>query len=283
MTNAFTPDFWLLSDDGLAKKLRTARQSAGLSGQQLAAATGIQAAKISRLERGQRVPTKDDIELWATATDLDDAGRAELLALLDEYHSIRTDFELRMQYGQRGIQNEYNELFERTTHFRFLATSQVPGFLQRPDYARQILTEMAGMHQAPDDVDAAVAARLRRANSLNDLTKRFEIILTEAVLRSVLCDPEAMRTQLRRLTMLTDLPNVRFGIIPQGVRIRTATQHSFGMYDDRVIVETFFGEENYGGKVADKAVKVMNLLWEDAVEGDAANNLIFEAMADLPH
>ncbi|WP_433730925.1 Scr1 family TA system antitoxin-like transcriptional regulator [Actinoplanes sp. CA-051413] len=283
MTNDFVSDGWLTAEDGLARKLREAREAARLSGNELAAATGIQPARVSRLQSGKRVPTVEEIRAWAAATALSEAETNHLLGMLDEYHSQRIDYETRNKYGLTGAQLEYNKLFEDTKHFRTFATAQVPGYLQVADYARQILTEMQSLNKAPDDVERAVSVRLKRAEHLNNVNKKFEIILAESSLRILLCAPDVMRAQIGSLYTLIGRPNVRFGIIPQGVRLTTTPQNAFGVYDeDLVVVETFAVDEKYRGKVPEKYIQVMDLLWENAIEGDGARDILSDAMADLP-
>lgn len=283
MSKEFVRDDWLAAEDGLAKALKEARMATGMNARQFAEATGFQQAFISRIENGKRQPNDDHITTWAQAAGLDEAGSARLHGMLEEYHSRRAEYEHRMKYGQAGGQLEYNKLFADTRHFRTFAITQMPGYLQVPQYARQIITEMRSLHGAPDDVEETVQVRLRRGNTLNDQSKKFEILLAEPVLRWMLCDANAMRAQIGRLYALIGMPNVRFGIIPLGVRLTTTPQHAFGIYDDAlVVVETFTGDEKYRGKEPEKYIRVMNLLWSEAAEGDAARLILDRALADLP-
>lgn len=283
MSNEFVSDGWLTAEDGLARKLREAREASRLSGNELAAATGLQPARVSRIQSGKRVPTVEEIQAWASATRLSDAETSHLLGMLEEYHTQRVDFETRNKYGLAGGQLEYNKLFQDTTHFRTFAMAQVPGYLQVADYARQVLTEMRSLNAAPDDVEHAVGIRLKRADQLKNTSKTFEIILMEATLRLLLCAPDVMRAQIGSLYTLIGKPNVKFGIIPQGRRLTTTPQNSFGVYDDSlVVIETFAVEEKYRGKVPEKYIKVMDLLWENAVQDDNARDLLSDAMAALP-
>ena len=48
-------------------KLRDLRKDAGLTGRQLAEASGLHNTKISRVEHGQQSPSEDDIRDWAIA------------------------------------------------------------------------------------------------------------------------------------------------------------------------------------------------------------------------
>lgn len=283
MSNEFVRDDWLAAEDGLARNLREAREATGMNKKEFAAATGLQESLVSRVENGKRTPNADHIRTWGAGASLDEAGIARLLGMLEELQSRRNDYETSMQYGQAGAQSEYNKLFRDTRHFRTFATSQMPGYLQVPQYARQLIGEMRSLHQAPDDIERTVQVRLERAEFLNDTSKRFEIILAEPVLRWLLCDANAMRAQLGRLYGLFGMAHIRFGIVPMGVRLPTTPQHAFGIYDDTLaVVETFTGDEKYRGKEPEKYIRVMDLLWAEAAEGDAARELIDAAMAALP-
>lgn len=283
MSPEFIRDDWLAADDGLAQALREARRATGLNIVQFAEASGLQPALISRLETGKRRPNEDHIRTWALSSNLDESATSRLLGMLEEYRSRRADYDEKLRYGQAGGQLEYNKLFADTKHFRTFATSQVPGYLQVPQYAKQLITEMRGLHDAPDDVEEAVRVRLNRGGYLNDQSKQFEILLAEPVLRWLLCDANAMRAQIGRLYGLFGMPNVRFGIIPLSARLTTTPQHAFGIYDDSlVVVETFTGDEKYRGKEPEKYIKVMDLLWAEAARDDAARRLLDRALAELP-
>jgi transcriptional regulator with XRE-family HTH domain len=279
----FIVDSWLAAQDGLAKRLRQVREAAGMQGKDLAAASGLQPARISRLEGGKAVPRPEEVDAWGRACGLTDEGIGTLQAMLEEYHSQRIDNETRNRYGIAAVQIEINKLFQDTRHFRTFAVTQLPGYLQTQDYARQVISEMVGLNKAPDDPELAVQARLQRGRFLNDSTKQFEIILVESCLRLMLCSADAMRSQIGSLYSLFDRDNIRFGILPFGKRLRTTPQNAFGVYDDDlVLVETSAVEEKYRAGIPRKYIDVMNLYWEDAVEGDEARAVLAAAMNDLP-
>ena len=75
----------------------------------------------------------------------------------------------------------------------------MPGLLQTPEYARYRLSESLEEIGAADDVDEAVGARMQRQQVLYRPGKRFNFVITEAVLRYRLCPPEALAGQLDRL------------------------------------------------------------------------------------
>ena len=274
---------WLTQPDGLAARLRALRTQAGLSGKDLAEALGWQPSKVSRLENGRQMAAPTDLEEWTRGCGGTPDTATDLKRMLDEAQAVHRDFKLRMRRGQAAVQASYNELVQRSQLIRYFETVYVPGFLQTPEYARRVLTEMIGLHGlAIDDIDAAITTRLQRQQLLYDPTKRFEFLLCEPVLRWLLTTPEIMRGQLDRLQTIVGLPNIRFGILPLGTRLATTPQNAFQIYDDLVIVETFIGETVYHDDAAAAYSRAMDRLWNEAVTGEDARRLIVLASHDLP-
>ena len=81
---------------------------------------------------------------------------------------------------------------------------------------------------------------MQRQEVLYRPDKRFHFVVTEAALTFRLCSPEIMLGQLDRLNSLSQLPNVRLGIVGFDATYSTSPWHGFWMYDnERVLVETF--------------------------------------------
>jgi len=188
-----------------------------------------------------------------------------------------------MRRGQEPVQSGYIQLAAASSVIRHFETAYVPGLLQTADYARSVLTEMVDLHNLEvTDVDAAVTARLQRQQLLYDSGKRFEFLLTEPVLRWLVCPPHVMRGQLDRLQTVVGQPNIRFGILPLGVELSTTPQNSFQLYDDLATVETFLGETTHHGAEAALYARMLDRLWTDAVTGEFARRLLIEAVDKLP-
>lgn len=271
---------WLTRPGGLAGRLHELRSAAGMSGKDLATAAGWQPPKVSKLEKGRQLPTAADIEAWAAACGA--AGEAEeLIDLLGEVETIRVEWRHRMLHGQAGVQERYRRIVEAATSVRQFTSAAVPGILQIGEYARRVLTETAARHGVEiDDIDDAVARRMQRQDLLYDSTRSFEFILTEPVLRWQPCTPTVMRAQLDRLLTVFGMPNVRLGIIPLGP-VTTIPEHSFVLYDDTAIVEMFVSEVLHTAVESAIYNRIMDQLWDDAVEGDEARQLIIRAADDL--
>ncbi len=274
---------WLTRADGLAERLRALRTRAGLSGKALAEATGWPASKVSRLEHGRQMPTPADLHEWVRACAADAEAADALVELHQEAQTVHNSWRRRMRGGQVAVQSGYNRLVRDSTLHRNFATAVIPGLLQTPDYARHILAEVADFQGLdPHDAAEAAATRMQRQQALYDPAKRFEFLLAEPALRWLVATAEVMRGQLDRLQTVIRAPNIRFGILPLGVPLTVTPENSFCLFDDIAIVESFIGETIYRGDEAAAYARVMDRLWADAVEGDAARHLIIRAAEQLP-
>lgn len=276
----------LTQPDGLAARLRAMRVQAGLSGKQLADAHGWAQSKVSRIERGQQLPSSADLEAWAVSCGARPGMIAELMRMRDEARVWRAAFRDTMRNGQEAVQEDYNDLVRESSLIRHFETAYVPGLLQVPAYARRVLAEMVTLHElAIDDVDQAVSARMARQQMLYDPGKRFEFLLAEPVLRWLLVPPAAMRSQLDRLQTVIGLERVRFGVLPMGVPLATTPQSSFQIYAGArtvAVAETFLGERFHAGGEAEDYGRALDLMWGDAAEGEPARELLINATRSLP-
>jgi len=164
---------------------------------------------VSKLETGRQAPTDDDVRDWTQAT----GSESETEALLASLHTLE------VQHAE---------------------WQRIPGVLQTAEYARARFAEGIRRLKLPNDINEAVAARVQRQEILYRPDKRFHFVLTEAALRLRLCPPEVMLGQLDRLVSLSQLPNVRLGIIGFETQYATSPWHGFWLYDEeRVLIETF--------------------------------------------
>lgn len=230
--------------DALGKRLRELRTAARLSGRQLAESLSWPPSKVSKLENGRQTPTDDDICSWTQATD----SEVETEALLASLHTLEVqhaEWHRQLRAGLKPHQQEIAELDARTGMFRAFESTFIPGLLQTAEYARHRFAQSITVFKVRNDIDEAVAARVRRQDILYRPDKRFHFVLTEAALRYRLCPPEVMLGQLDRLISFSQLPNVRLGVIGFDAAYVVAPAHGFWILDaDRVMVETFSAELN---------------------------------------
>lgn len=231
----FEPEALGQRKDELAAALRAARRSAGLTGERLAARCGISQSKISKIETGRVLPSASDVERFLSALGVADARRAELVALArlanTEFQSVRSA----LQRGLHQKQRELAALEADSQHIRFFLPLMITGLLQTPEYARASLANFPGDHPQ------AIAKRLDRQASLYNPVKRFTFVLTEAAVRWQLCEPRIMAVQIGRLISLSELSNIRLGIIPLDTYVPDGPLNTFTVYDDRIATAETFG------------------------------------------
>jgi transcriptional regulator with XRE-family HTH domain len=265
----------------LGERLRELRRHAGLTGRQLAEALSWPTSKVSKLENGRQQPTGTDIRGWTEATDRADATEALLAALhtLEEQHA---EWQRLLRRGLRAHQDTIIARDARTRMFRAFEPTVVPGLLQTPDYARARF-EQGIAEFGVQDVDEAVAARLRRQEMLYRADKRFHLVLTEATLRYSLCPPEVMLGQLDRLIALAALPTVRLGVLGFGTPCSVAPLHGFWLFgDDRVVVESYSAELTLAQpQEIELYTRTFDALAGDASYGRAARAIITAVIDDL--
>lgn len=253
------PKAWLTTPGGLAERLRALHDATRLSGKELADQLGWPPSKVSRIRNGIITPSQNDIEQWAQATgggaELHDLHRLREAALTDE-----RSFKERMARGQAEVQRDYLRLVEESQVIRYFETTWVPGFVQTRDYARAVFTEMVQLHGIDDDIDEAIAERMKRQQLLYDQSRRFEFLITEPVLLVDWLPARVMVPQLHFLATWLDAPNVRLGILPMRASNVRPWQNSFQMYDELVVVEMFDGESDRSRP--ELYARVMDDMWD---------------------
>lgn len=274
---------WLRRPDGLATRLRGLRTQAGLSVREASRQLGWPPSRLSRIETAQQMATASDLDAIAALTAPDDPGVAlQLREKLDETVYRQTVFGQRVSDGHVDLQLDYNELVRTSQRVVFFEVAYIPGLAQTPDYMRRVLAESIGRHHGRNDIEEAVATRLRRTEYLYDTERQFEFLMTEAVIRFLLPESTAvMRDQLDRLVSLSRLPNVRLGIIPFGRHLPVTPQRGFQIYGDMGAVEDFLKHEYLHGDDVASLETVLTGLWSEALEGDDARRLIIDAQAAL--
>ncbi|WP_435583443.1 helix-turn-helix domain-containing protein [Amycolatopsis thermoflava] len=262
-----------------AAKLRSLRREAGFhTGKEFAEQLRWVASKVSRIENGRTLPTRDDLEAWCAAAgvlDRFDELHAELIRLRLE----RDRWKQQLRQGHAPVQKVTAQREHDSDRIVMVEFFLVPGLVQTPDYMRAVYTIAARMHGTPGDTEEAVAERVRRQEVLYDPSKTVEILVAEAALRYPVVPPAQMRVQLDRLWNLVGLGHVRFGIIPLGTVLPTITMHGYTIFDDTVLVEVNHTEITAADPDdVELYDHITSRLWEVAAEGDKARTLLRDVL-----
>lgn len=265
------------------RELRSAAPGGRLTGTQLAARLGWPQSKVSKLELGQQTAAPEDLEKWAAATGQPDST-AELLARLRGFESHIRSWRRQLAAGHRPVQDTWHTEASGTTLTRVWESAMIPGILQTADYARAIFTRYADLMQSTRDTEEAVLGRLRRQEFLWDPEKRFELIVSEAALRSLVCPPAVLAAQLDRLTGLIGLDTVRLLIVPLSAPLKIPPANGFWIMDDRLVITEDWHAELWLDDADSIALygRVFETLRESAVDGPEAQKVITRARRSLP-
>ncbi|MGH3768849.1 MAG: helix-turn-helix domain-containing protein [Pseudonocardiaceae bacterium] len=206
----------------LGAELRTLREQAGLTIDEVATELECSVYKVSRLENGQGIPKNRDVR-----------------DLLDRYgirDQARRDRIMRwVREGQRqGWWDDFSDVLgpdpedpllpdnlsryvaleQDASQVRGFENTLVHGLLQTEDYARAVLTTLSTAD--PDATDRKVELRMRRQERLYvaEDPLKIHIVLDEAVLHRPVGGEQVMRAQLKRLIDDAQRPNITVQVLP---------------------------------------------------------------------
>lgn len=195
-------------------RLRAARDRAGLSAEEAAAAIPVKSHYLNNVERGRRMLAEDKLaallELYEPSTD----EHSELLAL-------------RRTSDTRGWWSHYSDVlqdsllklysYEQGAHeIRSYESGLISGLLQTERYARAVhASDKANLR--PSDVERRTEARMRRQQRLREPDPlHASIVMNEATLWQQVGGPDVLAEQLERLIAVVEAetPTVDLRIIP---------------------------------------------------------------------
>ena len=212
----------------LGAQLRRLRESREITTEQAAEAIRGSHSKISRMEHG-RVGFKDrDVADLLTMYGVTDPGdRESLLSLAREA-------------GNPGWWHDFGDLLPHwfepyisleaaASVIRNYEVQFVPGLLQSPSYAREVI-QLGYPSISPDELSRRVELRMGRKRLLSrPAAPRLWAALDEAVLRRPMGDASVMREQVEHLLEMTGHPNVTLQIVPFNVGGHSAAGGPFSI------------------------------------------------------
>lgn len=267
----------------LAGRLRDIRMDAHLNARALSAAAAWHEAKTSRIESAKQAPSEDDIRTWCRVCGAD-REVPDLIASSRAADSMYIEWRRLNRAGMRAMQESRRQLQERTTLYKAYCPSVIPGFLQTRDYATALLSAITGFRGTPDDVDAAVSARLNRNRILGDGQHRFAFLVEETVFRYRIGGAGVMSGQLGRLLDAMDMPAVALGVIPFSAPARPLWPlEQFTVFDDeKVYIELLSAQVTVTApSEITLYVRAFEKLAQLAVFGPQARSLITGAISAL--
>ncbi|MCA1707215.1 MAG: helix-turn-helix domain-containing protein [Actinobacteria bacterium] len=241
----------------LGAELRTLREHAGLTIEDVAKELECSVSKVSRLETGKGIPYGRDVrDLLDRYGVTDPANRDRLMRWVRD--------------GQRqGWWHDYSDVLAPDPEDplvpdnldRFVALEQdasevcgfentlVPGLLQTEDYARAVLSTLSTADS--EATDRLVELRMRRQARLyaDEEPLHVHMVLDEAVLHRTVGGEQVMRGQLKRLIADAQRPNITIQVLPFNIGVHRSVGGSFTVLafpdsddNDLVYVESHLGQ-----------------------------------------
>jgi transcriptional regulator with XRE-family HTH domain len=191
----------------LARELRELREHADLRPDDVAQRLGWSRQKVMRIERA-----------------LTKASGNDLNAIMDIYGVASPERDALLQLAKdawkRGWWTAYRDIFAGTylsledeaSQIRDWQPQVVPGLLQTPDYAREVITAFT---TDAEDIERRVAARMTRRSILSrPNAPELHVVLDEAILHRKMGGAETMRAQFDSLLTDARRPNVNLQVLP---------------------------------------------------------------------
>ena len=241
----------------LGAELRTLRDQAGLTIEDVAKELECSISKVSRLETGKGIPKCRDVrDLLDRYGVTDPACRDRLMRWVRD--------------GQRqGWWHDYSDVLAPDPEdplvpdnlSRFVALEQdasemrsfevtlVHGLLQTEDYARAVLSTTSTADR--EATDRLVELRMRRQDRLyvDEDPLTVHMVLDEALLHRPIGGEQVMRAQLKRLLADAQRPNITIQVLPFSIGAHRAMDGSFMVLsfpdsddNDLVYVESHVGQ-----------------------------------------
>lgn len=219
--------------DNLGPLLRSARRDAGLNQLEVVKRAGVSQAQLSRIERGDSMPSVAQARALADLYELRDEDRVFVVETVEDHHEQREDRRFTVQRGNNilAIQRRFRRLDQRTRHVRSYSAGVVLGQLQVAGYAAAVMGGVA-------EDDPIVLERLaRRVDSPTNADRRYDVVLAEGAIRLTVGSYQVMADQLDSLIAVSRLPNVDLRIL--GMRVvldEVPLVPGFYVYDAHTVV-----------------------------------------------
>ncbi|MGI5366774.1 helix-turn-helix domain-containing protein [Streptomyces iakyrus] len=228
-----------------AEELRTLRAGSGMSLRQLGERLGWDWSLFGKMEKGETLGSPEVVQ----ALDTHYGTPGLLLALWELAAGDHTQFRERYR--------RYMALEANAVSLWHFAVSVLPGLLQTPGYAREVLAA-GGMKGK--ELEQQVEARMGRRELLEgEDAPPFRTILSEAVLRTPLRDAGEWRGQLEHVVELAERPNVTMQVLPLNAGLHglmNATVMFLRLVDGRTVA---YMENGYQGDLIEENVSVERL------------------------
>ena len=254
--------------------LRYYRTKAGLAQADLGERVHFSDDLISKIEMGQRAPTKEFTAACDAVPELDTGGAlAELRGQLRDY--------LRQQVYP-GWFHRWPEAEAEARALRWYEPLLVPGLLQTLDYARAVLRG-AQPDATYERIEEQDAARIQRQDVLaKDDPPHLWCVIDEGVLHRCIGGRKVMHDQLHHLAEMSDRPKVSVQVVSFETGAHAGLLGCFAIADLGGLHDTLYLETATTGQVVEvpsvvsEAALIFENLRSEALPRGASRDLIMK-------
>ncbi|MGK5677601.1 helix-turn-helix domain-containing protein [Actinoplanes sp. URMC 104] len=239
----------------LGRRLKRARETAGVTGEQVEAEGFASRTKLWRIEAG-RVPVKrSDLQALCRLYGLGE----EETAVLEK---------LAANADQQGWWEDYDDVvpswFEMYVGLEAAAQliqgldeGVVPGEVQTADYAKAIY-QAAQPSDGRAEIERHVKLRMDRQAALLGRGARLQMVVGEGALRRPVGGPDVMAAQIQHLRELSNREHVEIRWLPFSVGAHAAMAGAFRIltFDDPEDPDVVYLEEHTGARYLEKEAEL---------------------------
>jgi hypothetical protein len=238
---------------------------------------------VSKIETGVQPPSDQDIREWCRVCAAEQQV-PDLIATARTVESAYLEFRRQARAGMRRVLGAHTTArYERTSVFRIYEHNAIPGLFQTAAYSAAMLSFWIGFLEIPNDIEAAVAARMERQRVLFQPGKQFAVVLEEQALRTWFGTAEVQQEQLTRLLDVMSMPAVSLGIIPLMIERTAVASAGFWIFDNSLVaLETPTASvEVTRPQEIELYAKMFGHLKATAIYGPGARALINKTLGEL--
>lgn len=253
----------------LAERLRALLTAAGMSTYRAAKelnrrGVNTSQSKVSRTVNGATAATPEFVADLCMVLGATVEERNELVELAREVR--KSTRRLVLGRNKTAAQARIGKFTSESSLIREVAVTSMPGYLQTPAAIRQVF---------PNE-DAAEERRLKNQEFLDDEAHQFVLLIHESAFGWTQIAPGQMVAQVDAVVAAAGRANVRVGILRWGAPLPRIPQHSWALYDSRLVVT---GGLTYGLDLSDPEdvaayAALTDKLESLAVHGDEAREIL---------
>jgi transcriptional regulator with XRE-family HTH domain len=243
------------------KLLKFYRVRAGLTQSQLGAKVHLVGDVISKIETGERPPTRDLVPRLDALPELATNG------MLGEFYEILGDGLRETAYPAWFADWAIREAMAR--RLRWFEPLLVPGLLQTEGYMRAVFRTRFGITEP--EIDDRVAARLKRQEILRrDDPPMLWVIFDEAVIRRPVGGPEVMAEQVNHLIEAAQQSHIMIQTVPSTVGAHEGLLGAFIIADFADGPSVGYQEGSVRGQLLEEPsdLEILTIGW-DTLRGEA--------------